>query len=142
MWPSVNCVYLSSYHWHIICLQRARLPVLWGEGKVRFHPVAGHTGPEGSRGIALLFHNLGTRWGGWSTSRPGRFYARERPGNHCTGGCLSGEVAAYSGRWHFATEIHISSSPPPPREIQTMRVTSDFRRDVEDICTLLGCYAA
>jgi len=24
--------------------------------------------------------------GGWSTSRPGRFYPRERPGTHCTGG--------------------------------------------------------
>jgi hypothetical protein len=32
-------------------------------GKVRFHPAAGHTGPEGSRGIALLFHDHGTRWG-------------------------------------------------------------------------------
>jgi hypothetical protein len=25
-----------------------------------------------SRGIALLFFNLETRWGGWSTPRPGR----------------------------------------------------------------------
>ena len=42
-------------------------------GRVRFHPVAGHTGTEReSRGIALLFHDLGTRWG-WVvnvTSRP------------------------------------------------------------------------
>jgi hypothetical protein len=29
---------------------------------------------RGSRGIALLF-NLGARWGGWSTPRPGRFTA-------------------------------------------------------------------
>jgi hypothetical protein len=35
--------------------------------KVRFHPVEGHTGPEGSRSIALLFHDLGTRWG-WVVS--------------------------------------------------------------------------
>jgi hypothetical protein len=27
----------------------------------------------GSRGIALLFFNLGARWGGWATPRLGRF---------------------------------------------------------------------
>jgi hypothetical protein len=26
---------------------------------------------RGSRGIALLFLNLGARWGGWSTPNPG-----------------------------------------------------------------------
>jgi len=51
-----------------------------------FHPVKGHTGPEGNRGMAVLFHDLGTRWGGWSTSHPGRLYPRERTGTHCTGG--------------------------------------------------------
>jgi hypothetical protein len=42
-----------------------------------------------SGGIAQLFLNLGTRRGGggvWAASRPGRFYPRERPGTHCTGG--------------------------------------------------------
>ena len=28
---------------------------------------------RGSRGFALLFFCFGTRWGGWSTPRPGRF---------------------------------------------------------------------
>jgi hypothetical protein len=51
--------------------------------KVRFQPVAGHTGPGGSGGIVLLFHDFGTRWGGW-WSRPGCLYPRERPGTHCT----------------------------------------------------------
>ena len=32
------------------------------------------------------FFNLDARWGGWSTSRPGRFTPRKRPGTHCTGG--------------------------------------------------------
>ena len=27
---------------------------------------------RGSRGVAVIF-NLGSRWGGWSTPRPGRF---------------------------------------------------------------------
>jgi len=39
-----------------------------GKGKV--HPRTGHEGPESSRGIVLLFLNLGARCGGWSTPRP------------------------------------------------------------------------
>ena len=41
------------------------------------------------RGIALLFHDHGTRRGEWSaaTLRP-LLYPRERPGTHCTGGCV------------------------------------------------------
>jgi hypothetical protein len=40
------------------------------------------------RGIALLFHDLGTRRGEWSAARPGRNLPpspREKPGTHCTG---------------------------------------------------------
>jgi hypothetical protein len=41
----------------------------------------------GSGGTVTLIHNLGTRWGEWSGSRPGRFTPRERtPGTHCIGG--------------------------------------------------------
>ena len=32
-----------------------------------------------SRGITLLFFNLGARWGRWSTSRPGRFTPQKDP---------------------------------------------------------------
>ena len=39
------------------------------------------------RGIALIFHDRGTRRGGeWSAARPGRILPRERPGTHFTGG--------------------------------------------------------
>jgi hypothetical protein len=41
-----------------------------------------------SGGIAELFLNLGTRRGVWLASRPGRLYPWERPGTHCTGGCV------------------------------------------------------
>jgi hypothetical protein len=34
---------------------------------------------KGSRGIALSFFNLGARWGGWSTPRPGRFTPGKKP---------------------------------------------------------------
>ena len=44
------------------------------------------TAHRGSRGIALLFLDLGTRRGEGSASRPGRSLPRERRGTHCTGG--------------------------------------------------------
>jgi len=38
------------------------------------------------RGIALLFHDRGTRMGWGSAARPGSLYPWERPGTHFTGG--------------------------------------------------------
>ena len=49
-----------------------------GKGKVQRRTV--HEGPEGSRGITpLFFLNRSARWGGWSTSRPGRFTSGNNP---------------------------------------------------------------
>jgi len=47
----------------------------------------GRTTHRGNRGIALLFHDHGTRRG-WGVSVTPRllFTPRERPGTHCTGG--------------------------------------------------------
>jgi len=44
-----------------------------------FHPVAGHTGQKGSRGIALNFHELRTRCGCVFNVIPQPLYPRERP---------------------------------------------------------------
>ena len=45
------------------------------------------TAHRGSRGIALLFHDYGTRKGVREQRHaPGALYPRERPGIHCTGG--------------------------------------------------------
>ena len=44
-----------------------------GKGKGKVYPRTGHENPEGGRSIALLFPYIGPSWGGWSTSRPGRF---------------------------------------------------------------------
>jgi hypothetical protein len=52
--PQGNFPWLS----HLLTVERVTF---------RFHPVAGHTDPEGGRGMALLFHDLGTRWG-WMVS--------------------------------------------------------------------------
>jgi hypothetical protein len=39
--------------------------------------------------IAPRILDLGTRWGEWSASRPGRFNPRETaPGTHYIGGCV------------------------------------------------------
>jgi hypothetical protein len=41
---------------------------------------------KGSRGIALLILDLGARRGWVVSTAPRKFYPRERPGTHCTGG--------------------------------------------------------
>jgi hypothetical protein len=48
--------------------------------------------PEGGRGIALLFPDLGVRrrWVVSTTPRP--LYPREKPGTHCTGGWVDGDI--------------------------------------------------
>jgi hypothetical protein len=53
----------------------------------------GRTAHMGSRGIALLFYDHGTRreWGVKVTPRP-LSIPRERPGTHCTGGWLGTRV--------------------------------------------------
>ena len=47
-----------------------------GKGKVQRRTV--HEGPEWSRGITTFF-KPSARWGGWSTSRPGRFTSGNNP---------------------------------------------------------------
>ena len=49
------------------------------------------------RGIALLFHDRGTRRGYGQQHAPAALYPRERPGTHCTGGCV-GPRAGRDGR--------------------------------------------
>ena len=55
----------------------------------KVHPWTGHMSHRGSRGIALPFHDHGTRRG-WGVSAmphaPAALYPRKRPGTHCTGG--------------------------------------------------------
>jgi hypothetical protein len=45
--------------------------------------------PEGGRGIALLFLDLGARRGWVVSTTPRSLYPRERTGTHCTGGWVS-----------------------------------------------------
>jgi hypothetical protein len=55
-----------------------------------------------SSGVALLFYNLGTRCGGRSTPRPGRFTLGKRPGTHFIGGWVG----------HRACQDRCGKSPP------------------------------
>jgi len=48
--------------------------------KIRFHPEKATRAQMGSRGIALLFHDLGTRCGCMVNVTP------RPPGTHCKGG--------------------------------------------------------
>ena len=47
--------------------------------KVKLAPEQATKAQRGSKGIALLFLNLGVRWSGWSTPRPGRFTPGKGP---------------------------------------------------------------
>ena len=49
-------------------------------------------GQKGSSGIALLFFNLDTRWGGWLTPCPSCFTLGNRPGTHCIEGWVGPRV--------------------------------------------------
>jgi hypothetical protein len=41
--------------------------------RVKVHPIIGHEGPKWEKKYSDAFFNLGARWGGWSTPRPGCF---------------------------------------------------------------------
>jgi hypothetical protein len=47
--------------------------------KVKFTLEQATKAQRWSRGVTLLFFNLGARWGGWSTLRPGDFTPRKYP---------------------------------------------------------------
>jgi hypothetical protein len=47
--------------------------------KVKVQPRTDHENPEGSIERYSSFLNLGTRWGGWSTPRPGPFTPGKDP---------------------------------------------------------------
>jgi len=70
----------------------------------------GRTAPRGSRGIALLFLDHGTRRGDGSASRLAALCPRERPGTHCTGGW----VGPRAGLDRYGkSRLHRDSIPGP-----------------------------
>jgi len=94
----------------------------------------GRTAHRGSRGIALLFHDHGTRRG-WRGQRhaPTALYPRKRPGTHCTGswvGVRAGlnrcgkslphrdSIPGPSSPWPVAIPTEI----PDPRHFRTFRI--------------------
>jgi hypothetical protein len=55
----------------------------------RFHPFIGHKGPYGEYSYSsTLFLTSALEGGEGSASHPGPTLPPERPGTHCTGGCL------------------------------------------------------
>jgi hypothetical protein len=68
--------------------------------------------PEGGRGIALLFLDLGARRGWVVSTTPQPLYPRERLGTHCTGGWVGPRAGL---------DVREKSRPPPgfdPRTVQ------------------------
>ena len=74
-----------------------------------------------SRGIALLFHDRGTRRGEWSAARPGTLYARKRPGTHFTGSWVGPRADLEGGKSH----IHRYSIPDPPAR-SSVHITTEL----------------
>ena len=71
--------------------------------------------------IALLFHNHGTRMGWVVSSTPRPLYPRERPGNHCTGGCVGPQ--GRSGRPGNLDPTGIRSPDRPARSRSLYRLS-------------------
>jgi len=71
--------------------------------KVKFSRYRPGVAQSVGRGIALLFHDRGTRRGEWSAARYGRTLPRERPGTHCTGGWVGPRTCL---------DLRKTSSPP------------------------------
>jgi len=69
---------------------------------------------KAQRGVDLelySFFNLGARWSGWSTPRPGRFNPRGRPGIHCRGGWMGSRAGL---------DRCGKSRPPPGFDLRTV----------------------
>ena len=64
------------------------------------------------RGIALLFHDLSTRWGEWSAARSRRTLPRERPSTHFIGG-WEGPRAGLDG-WKISPPPGFNPGPSSP----------------------------
>ena len=73
----------------------------------------GRTAYRGSRGIALPFHDHGTRRG--QRHAPAALCPRERPDPHCTGGWVGTRTGQNSCR---------KSRPPPGFDLQTVQAVA------------------
>jgi len=76
--------------------------------KVKVTPEQATKAQRGSRGIALLFLNLGARWGGVVNATPRPLYPWERPGTHCIGGWVGPREGL---DWCGKSRVHRDSIP-------------------------------
>jgi len=78
----VSCIYLVNGEISSICKVKVQCTLVHA-----LRLCTGRTANRGSRNVALLFFDRGTRrgWGVSSTPRP-LFTSGKRPGTHCTGG--------------------------------------------------------
>jgi hypothetical protein len=74
-------------------------------------------GPEGVRGIPILFLDLGAGMGWVVSTTPRPLYPRERPGTHCTGGWVGPRAGLDVCEKFVPTEIR---SPDRPARSQSL----------------------
>jgi hypothetical protein len=86
----------------------------------------GHTAHRESRGIALLFHDHGTRRGEGSASLPGLPLPLERPGTHCTGGW----VGPRAGLDRCGKSCPHQNSIPGPSSTYPVAIPTELSRPI------------
>jgi hypothetical protein len=78
--------------------------VIWGRKDNGKFTLQQTTKAQGVVEVSLYpFFNLGTRWGGWSTPRLGRFTPGKGPETRCIGGCVGLRVGL-DGCWKIFFE--------------------------------------
>jgi hypothetical protein len=104
----IHHTYLQNPNGSIICL----CAYFRGKGKGKVHPITGPKAQRGTRGIALLIHDLGPGRGWVVSAMPRPLYPQERPSTHCTGG----QVGPRAGQEH----VQKICSPPgfDPQTVQ------------------------
>jgi hypothetical protein len=81
-------------------------------------------GPEGGggRGIALLFLDLGVRWGWVVSTTPRPLYPRETRGTHCTGGWVGPRACLDVCE---KSRPHRDSIPGPYIDVKTSKIKDE-----------------
>ena len=93
----------KSFRWFVVAQE-------YNGSNIKFTLERATKARRGSSCIALLFLNLGARWGWVVNATPRPLYPRERPGTHCIGGWV-GPRARLDG--YGKSRLHRDSTPGP-----------------------------
>jgi hypothetical protein len=114
-----QCLGYNNFMFGVLCMisWERRAPAVCAQNRPRR--------PKGGVHLQLyFFFNLGARWSGWSTPRPGRFNPRGRPGIHCRGGWVSPRVGL---------DRCGKSRPPPGFDLRTVHPVASTTKTKHNI---------